>query len=86
MKLPVKRTKMDVANWSQSRIDMSEESRTRRYMYSLRLAMLVTLRLAMLVTQEKHPNAMAIPTNPVARMLVAQSNTHIMAALSANIN
>jgi hypothetical protein len=66
MKLLVEWPKMDVANCSQSRIDRPEESKPRRYMYSRRLAMTAA--------QEKHPNAMAVPTNPVTRMLVTQKN------------
>ena len=66
MKLLAEWPKIDVANCSQSRIDTPAESRPPRYMYSLRLAMMAA--------QEKHPNAMAVPTNPVTRMLVTKRN------------
>lgn len=42
---------------------MPEEVRPPRYRYSLRLVMMAA--------PEKHPKAMAVPTNPVTRMLVA---------------
>jgi hypothetical protein len=64
MKLLMEWPKMDVANCSQSRIDRPEESKPPRYMYSLRLAMMAA--------QEKHPNAMAVPTKAVTRMLVTE--------------
>ena len=44
---------------------MPEEVRPPRYRYSLRLVMIAAL--------EKHPKAMAVPTNPVTRMLGSKS-------------
>jgi hypothetical protein len=64
MKTLVEWPKMAVANCSQIRIDRPEESRPPRYMYSLRLAMMAA--------QEKHPNAMAVPTKAVTSMLFTQ--------------
>jgi hypothetical protein len=78
MKLLVEWPKMDVANCSQSRIDRPEESRPPRYMYSLRLAMMAA--------QEKQPKAMAVPTNPVTRMLVTQINRNVNCRRTLNSN
>lgn len=58
--------KIEVANCSQRRMERPDESRPPRYRYSLRLAMMAA--------PEKHPKAIAVPTNAVARILVDEQS------------
>lgn len=62
MKVALVWPKMEVANCSQRRMERPDESRPPRYRYSLRLAMMAA--------PEKHPKAIAVPTNAVTRILV----------------
>ena len=62
MKVVLVWPKIEVANCSQRRIERPDESRPPRYRYSLRLAMMAA--------PEKHPKAIAVPTNAVTRILV----------------
>ena len=52
---------MEAANCSQRRMERAEESKPPRYRYSLRLAIMAAA--------EKHPKAIAVPTNAVTRIL-----------------